>query len=823
MSAKIMIAAAAVSGASYGYDKLYSYVVPKDMEQHVQRGVRVTVPFGRGNIKKIALVMDVSYSDDTEALRKFKPVLSVEDSEAVLDGEMFELLCWLKSTTLCTYFDAFHTLIPSGMSLRISQKYSVVQPSKAPKSVQPEGREEEIYKILCSAKQKRNVDGMLESFLSTSDKVHIRSLIDKGFISEINQVKQRVKNETVRMVRLSDGFLLNEQAYNVSRKQSIAVNFLKENSSASVKELCYICGFTSQTVSGMIKKGILDEYEYENISVPDSVADSDVSDIVLSEEQQTAYDGIAELIDSGKPSASLLYGVTGSGKTLVFVKLIQHTIENGKNAILLIPEISLTPQIQQRFISLFGKIVSVVHSGLSLSQRLNEYKRIKSGDVRIVIGTRSAVFSPLSNIGLIIMDEEGERTYKSESSPKYHAREIAKKRCVTHNAALLMASATPSIESMRAAEIGKYHLFTLKNRYSQNPLPDVEMIDLNQELRNGNNSVFSEKLARELEYNLEHDQQSILLLNRRGFDTVLTCCDCHETETCPECSIPLTYHKTNNRVMCHYCGYSREFTGICSKCGSKILKHSGYGTQKVEDELSLLFPQARILRMDADTTSSRYAYDKNFKAFENGEYDIMIGTQMISKGLDFPKVTLVGVLSVDKALYAGDFRSYERTFSLITQVVGRCGRGELKGRAYLQTYSPEHYVLNLAALQDYDSFYSEETALRKALIYPPFCDICTVTFSSIIDSRADEASKFFLTLMKEKFDALENKFPIRAIGPSRCVLERVKGKYRYRIIIKCRNNEAFRRYIASVWQETFTLKEFAKVITSLDINGEIGL
>lgn len=818
-----MIAAAAVSGASYGYDKLYSYTVPQDMEQYVQKGVRITVPFGRGNQKKIALVMDVSYFEDTEAICNFKPIISVEDKEPVLEGEMFELLCWLRSTTLCTYFEAFHTIIPSGMSLRISQKYSVVSPSKAPKSVQLNDRENEIYTILCSSKLKRDVDGMLESFLGTSDKQYIKSLIDKGFITEINQVKQKVKNETVRMVRLSDEFLADEQSYNINRKQDIAVKFLKENNSASVKELCYICGFTSAAVSAMIKKGVLTDYEYENINVPKAEVNANVSDIVLSEEQQTAYDGISDLIDSGKPSASLLYGITGSGKTLVFVKLIQHTIENGKNAILLIPEISLTPQIQQRFISLFGKIVSVVHSGLSLSQRLNEYKRIKSGDVKIVIGTRSAVFAPLSDIGLIIMDEEGERTYKSESSPKYHAREIAKKRCVTHNAALLMASATPSIESMRAAETGKYHLFTLKNRYSQNPLPDVEIIDLNQELRNGNNSVFSEKLAREMQYNLEHDQQSILLLNRRGFDTVLTCCECHETESCPECSIPLTYHKANNRVMCHYCGYSRDFTGVCSKCGSKILKHSGYGTQKVEDELSLLFPQARILRMDADTTSSRYAYDKNFKAFENGEYDIMIGTQMISKGLDFPKVTLVGVLSVDKALYAGDFRSYERTFSLITQVVGRCGRGEMRGRAYLQTYSPEHYVLNLAALQDYDSFYSEETALRKALIYPPFCDICTVTFSSIIDSRADEASKYFLKLMKEKFDALEAKMPIRVIGPSRCVLEKIKGKYRYRIIIKCKNNAAFRSYIESVWLETFTLKEFARVITSLDINGEIGL
>ena len=823
MNTQIMIVSAAVNGTTYGYDKLFGYTVPADLQDSVKVGMRVTVPFGRGNRKRIALVMEILYTDDQEVMKKFKPVASVEDKEPIISGEMMELLIWLKNTTLCTYFEAFHTIVPSGMSLRFSQKFSVVKPSKAPDTADLSERENEIYCMLSEAKLKKDVDGMLESFLNTSDKDNIKSLIEKGFITETNEVKQRVRNETVRMIELSDEFRANEFAFNVSVKQQAVVDFLRENAAASVKELEYVCGVSRAMINGLLKKGVISDYEYETVSTPKTEVSENIADITLSDEQQRAYDGIAELIDSGKPHAALLYGVTGSGKTLVFVKLIQHTIEIGKTAIVLIPEISLTPQIQQRFQSLFGDMVSVIHSGLSLSQRMNEYKRIKSGGAKIVVGTRSAVFSPLSDIGLIIMDEEGERTYKSESSPKYHAREIAKKRCAFHNSVLLMASATPSIESMYYAQTGRYSLFKLEKRYSNNPLPDVEIIDLNNEIRNGNNSVFSEKLARELEYNLEHDQQSIILLNRRGFDTVLTCCECHETETCPNCSIPLTYHKVNNRVICHYCGYSHDFSGICSKCGSKMLRHSGYGTQKVEDELKMLMPTARILRMDADTTYSRYAYDKNFSAFGKGEYDIMIGTQMIAKGLDFPKVTLVGVLSVDKALYTGDFRSYERTFSLIAQVVGRCGRGEMIGRAYLQTYSPEHYVLNLAAMQDYDSFYNEERSLRKALIYPPFCDICTVTFSSVIDAKADEASKAFLKLMQESFDKLEKKLPIRVIGPSKCVLEKVKGKYRYRIIIKCKNNSDFRSYIGGVWSEAFTMKEFSKVTTAVDINGDIGL
>ncbi|MGN0675257.1 MAG: primosomal protein N', partial [Oscillospiraceae bacterium] len=592
---------------------------------------------------------------------------------------------------------------------------------------------------------------------------------------------------------------------------------------ASVKEITYICGVTSSVISNMMKKGIVEAYEYEIIRTPEVSATENVNDIILSEEQQKAYDGISMLIDKREPCVSLLYGVTGSGKTPVFAKLIQHTLELGRNVIMLIPEISLTPQVVQRFQSLFGDMVALMHSSLSLTQRLNEYKRVKSGQARIVVGTRSAIFAPMENIGLFIIDEEGERTYKSESSPRYNAKEIAKKRCITHNAVVLMASATPSIESFYYAQTGRYKLFEMTKRYSQDKLPDVEIVDLAVDGFYGNSTVFSERLVEEINYNLEKKEQTILLLNRRGYHTYISCADCREPMVCPNCSIPLTYHKANNRLICHYCGYSTEMVKSCPKCGSNHLKLTGIGTQKVEDEITALFPNARILRMDADTTYSRYAYEKSFRAFENGEYDIMLGTQMIAKGLDFPNVTLVGVLSIDKALFAGDFRSYERTFSLITQVVGRCGRGDKQGRALIQTFVPEHYVLNLAAEQNYKAFYEQEISARKALVYPPFCDICTLEFSSPIESCADNASKAFLGLISSSISSGQINVPIRVLGPSKCIYEKINGKYRYRIIIKCKNNQKFRDYIGQLYKKSFKMKEFANVQTVLDINGDIGV
>ena len=543
----------------------------------------------------------------------------------------------------------------------------------------------------------------------------------------------------------------------------------------------------------------------------------------FSQEQQNAHDKILAQLFERKPAAFLLHGVTGSGKTSVFEKLIWDTVRLGRSAIMLIPEIGLTPQVLDRFRSLFGERVAVIHSGLSLGQRYDEYKRIKRGDADIVIGTRSAVFAPLSNIGLIIIDEEGERTYKSESSPRYYTHDVAKHRCAEHNAVLLLASATPSVESYYLAEKGVYRLLEMKKRYSSTLLPEVSIVDMNIERGDGNKTEFSRKLADEINLNLKNGEQTILLLNRRGYHTIISCCDCYQPVYCPNCSVPLTYHKKNGKLMCHYCGYASEPVKVCPNCGSERLKSMGFGTQRLEEELAVYFPSARILRMDADTAFSRYSYENSFNAFRRGEYDIMVGTQMIGKGLDFPNVTLVGVLSVDKALYAGDFRSYERTFSLITQVVGRGGRGRNPGRAVLQTFMPDHYVMNLAAQQDYKRFYDEEIAIRRAMIFPPLCDMCIFCFSGVSESAVSLAADAVLALMGSKLRELSPKTPVRVLGPVRGAYGRINGKFRYRIIMKCKNNAEIRGLISSVLVDSAKIKEMKNITLYADMNGDAGV
>ncbi len=803
-------ASVAVSNTTYGYDKIYDYLIPDELEGHVFAGGRVLVPFGRANRKRVAVVLATKELSEDEKNTGFKQIISVIDKEPLLNEEMLDLLSWISEMTFCTYFEAFKTLIPIGLSVNFTQKYEIVRENIPDINVLSENAAK-LWKDICE-----NPDCIDEAKYHELDE-----LVVQGFLTEKDNIKQKKRDDTIKMVRLTEHY--SEYSDGLSEKQSKVVELLENCGAAAVKEVFYICSVTQSVITTLKKKGVIESFEYEVIYDPDITSDEDPDRIILSDEQQKCFDGISKLIDKNQPDAALMYGVTGSGKTSVFVKLIKYVLDKGRTVMMLIPEISLTPQIVDKFNSLFGNLVSVMHSNLSISQRLNEYKRVKSGKAKIVVGTRSAVFAPLENIGLIIMDEEGERTYKSEASPRYNARDVAKKRCVTHNAVLLMASATPAIESYYYAEQGRYKLFTLEKRYSSDKLPDVEIIDLARDGFYGNSSIFSERLVDEININLERSEQVILLLNRRGYYTFISCCDCKSPVICPNCSVPLTYHKVNDKLMCHYCGHMEDMRSTCPQCGKNHMKLTGTGTQKVEDEVAGLFPNARILRMDADTTYSRYAYEKSFKAFGNGEYDIMLGTQMIAKGLDFPNVTLVGVISIDKALFSGDFRSYERTFSLLTQVVGRSGRGEKQGRAFIQTYVPNHYVINLAAEQNYIEFYSQESAMRKALLYPPFCDTCLLEFSSENENAADKASKCFVDMMKKKIAAENIKIPLRVLGPAKCIYEKINGKYRYRIIIKCKNNEVFRKFIGDLYKEVFKMKEFAKVKTFLDINGDISI
>ncbi len=801
-----------VSGTSFAFDQAYSYSVPDNLADKAVPGSRVIVPFGRSDRRRVGIIVGVC--TDTENVEGLKAVSSVVDNTPIIGDEQLKLLLWLRDTVFCTYYEAFRTLIPPGLGVSFTQKYRL-----SPKKPKKGELSDKAMGLYLSASE--TDDGGELAVMISEDGKSASELIEKGFLEEIDLAKQRVRDDTVSMVRLTDHY--SEKNIKLTPKQKAAAEILEREGCASVRELCYMCGCTSQVVKNMVKSGAAELFDYEVLKAPETIERDSVDDIVLNGSQQAAFDGISQMISEKKAAAALLFGVTGSGKTPVFAKLIDHTLRMGRNVIMLIPEISLTPQTLNRFRRLFGETVAVLHSGLSLSMRSNEYKRVKSGQCRIVVGTRSAVFAPLDNIGLIIMDEEGERTYKSESSPRYHAKDAAAQRCLYHNALLLTASATPSIESYYSAEKGRTKLFVMPDRYSPDPsvkaaMPRAEIIDMT-----GSGRVLSEELVSGINDNLSRGEQSILLLNRRGYHTFITCSECREPLACPNCSIPLTYHKVNNRLICHYCGYSQDYTDKCPKCGSTKLKLSGMGTQRLEDELAEFFPGARILRMDADTTYSRYAYDKRFTAFGNGEYDIMVGTQMIAKGLDFPNVTLVGVLNADKSLYSGDFRSYERTFSLITQVVGRSGRGNSRGRALIQTFAPDHYVINLAAQQNYTAFYEQEIAMRRALIYPPFCDICAVGFSGEDDKKTGAAADIFAEKIAEGIKNIPEKMPVRVLGPSKCVFEKINGKFRYRIIIKCRNNSQFRSFISGVRTETARLPEFRGISVYLDMNGDISL
>ena len=544
--------------------------------------------------------------------------------------------------------------------------------------------------------------------------------------------------------------------------------------------------------------------------------------ILLTEEQQAAYDALLPGLEDAAPHSALLYGVTGSGKTLVFLKLIEHCLQMGRRALVLVPEISLTPQMILRLKSQFGKRVAVQHSALNHTERLLQWQMIQDGGADIVVGTRSAIFSPLENIGLVIIDEEQEHTYRSESAPRYSAHEVARQRAAENGALLLLASATPSTESYYAAQHGRTQLVRLTKRYGGNPLPKVQIVDMRAELASGNPREISLAMEDAIRHNLEAGKQTILLLNRRGYQTVAQCEDCREVLKCPKCSVPMVYHKSAHKLLCHYCGSQLDPPPArCPACGGK-LQYRGFGTQKAEEELAKLFPEARILRMDQDTTAAKGAHEKLLAKFARHEYDIMVGTQMVAKGLDFEDVTLVGVLGIDSLLFAQGFRAYETVFSLVTQVVGRSGRAKDPGFAIIQTTDPDNPVLNLAAAQDYDAFFEQEIAYRKLGLYPPFCGLCVVGFAGPKESEVARASARFAALLGRQA-AKQPDLPLRVLGPTPGSIEKINDSYRYKLTVKCRNDRRFRDLI----RETLTLYEQEKlpgkatVVVDLHSDGDI--
>lgn len=798
-----MYALVAVENTLFSFDKLFSYEIPDDIS--VEPGMRVVVPFGKGSRRRIGLVFGLS--DKTEEDFSAKPLCAVIDEKPVISRELLGICTYLRDNTFCTYYDAFRAVLPPGLGYTLKCRYSLAENFSG--ELTP--REKELLSLLESA------DRTTFDALIASDEKLVRSLTAKGALRREEMPKRRVGDDSVTMLRLPE--ILPEGK--LTPRQREVLEYVSENESVSVHDICYNLAVSSAVVKRLCEKNFLESYESVVFRSEITEATENPDDITLSPKQKEIHDGLLALMNSDKPECALLRGVTGSGKTSIFIKLIQEALRQGKSAVMLVPEISLTPQMVGKFQRLFGSEVAIMHSSLSMGERADEYRRVKEGKAHIVIGTRSAVFAPAGNIGIIVIDEEGESSYKSESTPRYHAREVAKQRCFANNSLLLLASATPSLESYYYGKTGRYHLFEIDERYNNAVLPAVQIVDMQKERAEGNTSDFSELLINELEYNLEQGEQSILLLNRRGYHTGVRCISCGKPMECPNCSMPLTYHKVNESLICHCCGYMRRADSVCPYCGGKMFNMTGEGTQLIEDQISQRFPKARILRMDADTTSGKTAYERRFRAFAEGEYDIMVGTQMIAKGLNFPNVTLVGVLKTDNSLYAADFRAYERTFSLITQVVGRSGRGDKRGRALIQTFSPEHYVINLAARQNYPAFYEEEIKLRETLFYPPFCDVVVIGLASISKEHCRSAAKLFADMLVEAAKPFGKRVPLRILGPAPNAVGRVNGRFRYSILVKCRNSKSLRSVVETVLKQSAAHPAFRDVSAFADINGNI--
>lgn len=812
----IAIARVAVEGALYSFDKEYDYIIPETLIDSVKKGIRVMVPFGKNNKRHFGVVMEILQAQSAD---KLKEVIAVLDKAPLLSDEMCDLIRWLKERTFCTCYEAAKAVLPAGINLKMVSSYVARTEISPEKQKELSETEKQIYDFLlergCYVSRKRicAILGFRE------DCEAIDSLAKKGFIVRNDEASTKSSDATMRMVRLTDKYKAEGEKIKITAKQRSVLTLLEETGSASVKEVCYFLGITPAVVKALENKGFVESYSCEYYRKPYSSSDVklDIEESPLTAEQNEAYLKIKNQYENGS-GVSLLYGVTGSGKTRVFLKLIRDVLNDGRNVIVMVPEISLTPQTINIFRRYFGDDVAVFHSGLSIGERMDEWKRVKRGEAHVAVGTRSAVFAPFENVGMIIMDEEQEHTYKSESSPRYHARDVAGFRCAYNKGVLVLASATPSVETFAAAVKGKYQLCTLKNRYGKSALPKVLVADMLNEHSNGNRSSLSSILKDELKRNLESGRQSILLINRRGYNTFAVCEKCKQVVTCPSCSISLTYHIDNGRLMCHYCGYSEPFTSECRECGENAVRYSGFGTQRIEKELYDMFPEAKILRMDADTTMTKNAHEDGFSDFGAGKYDIMIGTQMVAKGLDFENVTLVGVINADQQLYNDDFRSMEQTFSLLTQVIGRSGRGALEGRAVIQTMTPENPIIQLAAKQDYDSFFKSEIRIRRAMIYPPFCDICAVGFVGERDIYTRGAADIFLELLKEKLKGEHKEQKVIVLGPMAPKIARMSNKYRFHLIIKCKNSKRFREMISDTIISIMKDSRFKQVSVFADIN-----
>jgi len=802
------IAFVAVEKASYHFDKLYSYFIPERMAQRAIKGARVIVPFGKGNAKSIGIIFDVGDSSEVD---KIKPIAELPDEEPVADETVCRMATFLKEHTFCTLFEGVRAQLPSGIGLKQIVSYRLLRSPSEEENGRLSAEERTVLFALANAREPIAASRM-DKILEEDAAETLKKLEKGGWIARSDRMVRSLNDASVKVVSLADESYFAEKR---SPKQMQIGAFLREVGTASVKEVLYFTGASMSVLKTLESHGAVTLREQEVYRRPEKGKKVPLPDNAPTEEQQKAIDGLLSLYEKHTPAVALLYGVTGSGKTRVYLDLIRRAAAEGQNCIVMVPEIALTPQTAALFYAAFGDKIALLHSGLSMGERTDEWKRIRRGEATIALGTRSAVFAPFEKVGLIIMDEEQEAAYKSDATPRYHARDVAKYRAACDNALLILGSATPSVETMYFAESGRYALFRMNTRYGAASLPHVTVCDVSREEKG---KAIGKTLAEEIEKNLAAKEQTILLHNRRGYHTFVVCEECQTVFTCPSCSVSMTYHAANGRLMCHYCGYTCSPDVTCRVCKSKRMRYSGTGTQKVEDELMLSFPEARILRMDADTTACKNGHESILSEFEKGHYDILLGTQMVAKGLNFPRVTLVGVISADQTLYSEDFRSTERAFSLLTQVAGRSGRGELAGRAVIQTFTPENPVFEQSAAQDFDSFYREEIARRRVMTYPPFCDICEICFGGQSEQRVKACTKSFFNLLVRTCAEMCPDIPLKVLNPSPTTVARRGDRYFYRLIIKCRNDKTFRAFLSRLLCDYARDKANAKVNASADIN-----
>ena len=811
-----MIAKIAVSAANFAIDKPYSYRIPEGME--VLPGQRVQLPFGRANKRSEGVVLAVEAGEES----KLKPIDCCLDEEPLLTEKQLRLAAFLRERYFCTFYDAIRVMLPAGLWFRTKNTFSLTEDRTWQEKTIRKEHALEILTLL------ENLGGQAEesalrNLISDEEILHevLSYLLRKKWITSQTDFQRKTGDKTEKIAALAssaeEAMEFASQRPKSAAMQKSVLELLCSLGSVAVKELCYFTGASMATINRLEKLGYVTLSERPVLRCREIQPAQLNGPLELNPAQQRCFEDLAEQMAGENPGVALLYGVTGSGKTSVYIKLIAHCLALGKSAMLLVPEIALTPQLLGLLAAYFGEKTAVLHSSLSAGERYDQWKRVRSGEATVVIGTRSAVFAPCTP-GLIILDEEQEHSYKSENAPRYSAKEVAIWRGAKENALVLLGSATPSIESMYRAKQGDYRLYTLKERYNGKPLPDVDIVDLREEMKMGNDLSMSVPLRHAMMETKDAGKQTILLLNRRGASRALVCVDCRETPECPRCNLRLTYHSANNRLMCHYCGHSQIAPERCS-CGGHM-KTIGTGTQKVQSELEYLFPDWKSIRMDTDTVNAVNTHEKILQQFQQEQIPVLIGTQMVAKGLNLPDVTLVGVLDADLSLYTGGYRSGETTVNMLTQVVGRAGRGDTSGRAVIQTLVPEHQVIRLAARQDYDGFYDLEINLRRVQNAPPFGDIAVITVSGQEETAVLRgAAKFRDSLNSCLRDSGFRNEVCTVLGPAPCAVPKINYHFRYQLTLRCRMTKNLRLLLAYLLRQFSQDKANRGVNAFIDVNG----